>query len=196
MKIHKLTCCAVVSACVLGLSSNAFAQTKQTNQKNDVLNYYEGFLLSSKIAGSHVKNLQNQDIGEIENLIVNPETGRLRFAVLSVGGFLGIGDTNVVVPWTALNVEKTSNGESPAYVLNTTKEKLEKAPRFDATKLTDLYNRTTAEPIFTYYDIIWLPDISTPEEKAAKGKNQSAAAKATASPSPTTSASPTASSHP
>lgn len=196
MRTHKLLQLGALAIGVLALGSSAFAQTKNAAQKNDVINYYHGFLLSSKITGSHVKNLQNEDIGTIENLIVNPETGRLRFAVLSVGGFLGVGDTNVVVPWMALNVEKTSDGSSPAYVLNTTKDKLKSAPRFDSAKLGDLYNRTTAEPIFTYYEMIWFPDVSTPEEKSAKAKNQSAAAKTTASPSPTTSASPTASSHP
>lgn len=186
----------MVAICVLALGSSAFGQTKNAPKKNDVINYYQGFLLSSKITGSHIKNLQNEDIGTIENLIVNPETGRLRFAVLSVGGFVGMGDTNVVVPWMALNVEKTSDGGSPAYVLNTTKDKLKNAPRFDAAKLADLYNRTTAEPIFTYYELIWLPDESTPQEKSAKAKNNAASAKHNASPAATASASPTASSHP
>lgn len=195
MKTSRLTQLSVFAVCILGLSTNAFAQTK--NARNDVLNYYEGFLLSSKITGSHVKNLQNQDIGTIDNLIVNPDTGRLRFAVLSVGGFLGMGDTNVVVPWTALTVEKPTSGNSPVYVLDTTKEKLEKAPRFDASKLADLYNRVTAEPIFTYYDIIWFPDVSTAEEKSAKSnKDKSAEAKAAHTPSATPTASPAASSHP
>lgn len=193
MKKYKLSQVGTVAICVLALGTSAFSQTKNTAQKNDVINYYEGFLLSSNITGSHVKNLQNEDIGTIENLIVNPETGRLRFVVLSVGGFLGIGDTNVVVPWSALNVEKaTEGGGSPTYALNTTKEKLQKAPRFDQTKLTNLYNRTTAEPIFTYYDIIWFPDVSTPAEKSAKAKNKAASGKANATASP----SPTASSHP
>lgn len=192
---HKLIQLTAITVCALGLSTSAFGQNKKSDQKNDVINYYEGFLLSSKITGSHVKNLQNEDIGTIDNLIVNPETGRLRFAVLSVGGFLGIGDTNVVVPWTALNFETTSIGGNPAYVLNTTKDKLKSAPRFDSAKLTDLYNRTTAEPIFTFYDIIWFPDVPTTEEKSAKAKNKSAAGKTSPSPSATPAASATASPH-
>jgi hypothetical protein len=194
MRKHKLTQFVAVAVYLLGLSAIAYAETKKPAQKNDVINYYEGFLLSSNVTGSHVKNLQNEDIGTIENLIVNPETGRVRFAVLNVGGFLGVGNTNVVVPWLAFNVEKTSDGGSPVYVLNTTKDKLKSAPRFDPAKLGDLYNRTTAEPVFTYYEMVWIPDVSTAEEKSAKAKNKSAAAKANSSPSAT--ASPTASSHP
>lgn len=60
---------------------------------------YQGLLLTTKVVGSHIKNLQNQDIGTIDDLIFNPDTGRVRFAVLGVGGFLGAGETKVVVPW-------------------------------------------------------------------------------------------------
>ena len=194
MRKDKVIHLVAVAVCLLGFSGSAFGETNKPGQKNDVINYYTGFLLSSKITGSHVKNLQNEDIGTIENLIVNPETGRLRFAVLSVGGFLGVGDTNVVVPWIALNVEKTSDASDPVYVLNTTKDKLKNAPRFDPAKLGDLYKRTTAEPVFSYYEMIWIPDVSTAEEKSAKAKNKSATEKAASSPSAT--ASPTASSHP
>jgi hypothetical protein len=194
MRKYEITRFVALAVCLLGLGGRAFGETKKPGQKNDVINYYEGFLLSSTVTGSHVKNLQNEDIGTIENLIVNPETGRVRFAVLSVGGFLGVGDTNVVVPWIALTVEKTSDSSSPVYVLNTTKDKLKSAPRFDPAKLGDLYNRATAEPVFSYYEMIWIPDVSTSEEKSAKAKNKSAAEKASSSPSAT--ASPTASSHP
>ena len=60
---------------------------------------YEGLLLTTKVVGSRIKNLQNQDIGTIDDLIFNPDTGRVRFAVLGVGGFLGAGETKIVVPW-------------------------------------------------------------------------------------------------
>lgn len=149
------------------------------------MSYYQGFLLGSKIIGSHVRNLQNEDLGTIDNLIVNPETGRMRFAVLSVGGFLETGETNVIVPWSALNVQKTSGADSATYVLDTTKDKLKNAPKFDPSRLSDLYARTTEEPIFTYYDIIWFPDVPTSEEKNARqGKNQ-AGGRGSASPSMT-----------
>ena len=120
---------------------------------------YNGFLLGSKIIGSDIKNMQNENIGTISNLVVNPDTGRVRFAVLSVGGFLGLGDTEVVVPWGAVGLEKNAPGKAPSYVVNATKSKLEKAPRFDANKLTELYTQATAQPIFDYFDIIYFDDV-------------------------------------
>lgn len=194
MKTHQLATATVIVACALGLGTSAIGKTKADHPKRDVLNYYEGFLLSSNVTGNHVKNLQDEDLGTIKNLILNPLTGRLRFAVLSVGGYLGMGETDVVVPWAALDVEATSTGGHPSYVLDTTKDKLKNAPRFDPTKLTDLYDRTTAEPIFTYYDIIWFPDVETSAEKAARIKKNKSSAGAGAHVSPTASA--TASPHP
>jgi PRC-barrel domain len=191
MKTHQLVRAIVIVACALGLGTSAFGKTKADHPKKDVLNYYEGFLLSSNVTGNHVKNLQHEDLGTIKNLILNPLTGRVRFAVLSVGGYLGIGETDVVVPWAALDVETPSTGEHPSYVLDTTKDKLKDAPRFDPAKLTDLYDRATAEPIFTYYDIIWFPDVETSAEKSAKAKKQkSTDAMAYASPAASSTASP------
>jgi hypothetical protein len=118
---------------------------------------YNGFLLGSKIEGSSIKNLQNQDIGTIKDLVVNPDTGRVRFAVLSVGGFLGLGDTEVVVPWGAVVLEKNKAGSAPSYVIDATKDKLEKAPKFDASKMSDLY--AASRPVFDYYSIAFFEDL-------------------------------------
>ena len=130
---------------------------------------YNGFLFGSKIVGSHIENLQKQDIGTIEDLVVNPDTGHVRFAVLSVGSFIGKGQTNVVVPWGAISLKKNSGGE-PTYMIDATKNLLEKAPTFDASKLSELY--TDSRPIFDYYTITYFEDVPM------------------ASPSPSPSASP------
>ena len=123
---------------------------------------YNGFLLGSVITGSHIKNFQGQDIGTIKDLVINPDTGHVRFAVLSVGGFLGLGDTEVIAPWGAVGLEKNAPGKEPSYVINATKDKLEKAPRFDGSKLTQLYTKTMAQPIFDYYEIVYFDDVAAP----------------------------------
>ena len=120
---------------------------------------YNGFLLGSVITGSHIKNFQGDDIGTIKDLVMNPDTGHIRFAVLSVGGFLGLGDTEVIAPWGAVGLEKNAPGKEPSYVINATRDKLEKAPRFDAGKLTQLYTKTMAQPIFDYYEIVYFDDV-------------------------------------
>jgi sporulation protein YlmC with PRC-barrel domain len=126
---------------------------------------YEGLLLTTKVVGSHIKNLQNQDIGTIDDLIFNPDTGRVRFAVLGVGGFLGAGETKVVVPWGAVGLVKGSPGEAPSYVIDAPKDKLTNAPRLEPNKLTDLYARAAAQPIFDYFDIIFFEDVPARRER-------------------------------
>jgi hypothetical protein len=59
---------------------------------------------SSKIVGSTVVNDTNEKIGEIDDLLVEPKD-KVLFAVLSVGGFLGMGEQLVVVPFSSLQIE-------------------------------------------------------------------------------------------
>jgi hypothetical protein len=80
----------------------------------------------SEIKGSKVKNLQNEEIGDIYEILVEPVAGQVRFAILSVGGFLGIGDTKVAIPWKAFEIIK--EGDKPKWVLDATKERLQNAP--------------------------------------------------------------------
>jgi hypothetical protein len=134
---------------------------------------YNGFLLGTKIVGSHIDNMQNQDIGTINDLVVNPDTGRVRFAVLDVGGFLGIDSVKVVVPWGAVGLKKNKPGDAPSYVIDATKDRLEKAPKFDASKLSDLYTTATAQPIFDYYSITFFEDVPTPTPTPATSPSPS-----------------------
>ena len=153
------------AACVLslGFSSMALAAPSPTPTASPTasptadVTLYNGFLLGTKIAGSSIKNLQNQNIGTIKDLVVNPDTDRVRFAVLSVGGFLGLGDTEVVVPWGAIALEKNKPGDAPSYVIDATKDRLEKAPKFDSSKMNDLY--AASRPIFDYYSVTFFEDV-------------------------------------
>jgi len=128
---------------------------------------YEGLLLTTKVVGSRITNLQNEDIGTIDDLIFNPDTGRVRFAVLGVGTFLGVGGAKVVVPWGAVGLVKGPPGEAPSYVIDAPKDKLANAPRFDPNKLTDLHARTTAQPIFDYFAITFFEDVPAPGQTTA-----------------------------
>ncbi len=78
-----------------------------------------------------------------------------RFVIVNVGGFLGIGGTRVAVPWTALQIAK--EGDKPNFVTDASKDFLEKAPRVDDKKYDSFYARESAEPVFTYWHVIWLP---------------------------------------
>jgi hypothetical protein len=113
-------------------------------------------LAASEIKGTKIKNLQNQEIGDIDELLIEPDHGFVRFAVLSVGGFLGIGSTKVAVPWGAFQM--INERGTHRYVLDATKERLEKAPRVQGKNYERLYPAELAEPIFAYWDVAWIAE--------------------------------------
>jgi sporulation protein YlmC with PRC-barrel domain len=125
-----------------------------------------GLLFGSQIKGAEVKNLQAQEIGSIYELAVDPDSGLVRFVVLDVGGFLGIDERKVAIPWRAFQITTIKDGIG-TFVLDTTKDKLEKAPAFDATKITQLYDRAQSEPIFDYWSVTWFEPVTTGSSAAA-----------------------------
>ncbi len=87
---------------------------------------------ASEIVGTQVKNPQGEVVGKIADLVLDDE-GRISFAILGYGGFLGIGQNLVAVPITSL-----SYVEEPRYfAINTTKENIQSAPLFSKKALDD-----------------------------------------------------------
>jgi len=81
---------------------------------------------ASSLIGMEVRNPQNEKLGEIKDLVVDLHTGKIIYAVLSVGGFLGIGDKYVAVPPNAFNI----GTDQDRLVLNADKAKVQNAPAF------------------------------------------------------------------
>jgi hypothetical protein len=115
---------------------------------------FPGLLLGSEIKGSKVINLQNEKIGEIEETLIEPASGLTRFAIIGVGGFLGMGETRVAVPWTAFTISK--EGDKPKYVLDATKDMLKNAPKVEGNNYDKLFTRATAEPVVVYWHEQWI----------------------------------------
>ena len=87
-----------------------------------------GDMLASNLMGLDVHNLQNEEIGEIEDLIV--DNGKvIRGIVVGVGGFLGIGERRTVIEPASIVVTREAGGSLKA-VVNTTREDLKNAPEF------------------------------------------------------------------
>jgi sporulation protein YlmC with PRC-barrel domain len=121
--------------------------------KNPATNY-PALVTASEIKGTHVKNLQNQDLGEVEEVLIEPDSGQVRFVILDVGGFLGLGATKVAVPWTAFQLSQ--EGKKPKWVLDADKEKLKNAPKVEGKNYQRLYTKADAEPVFVYWKISWV----------------------------------------
>lgn len=85
----------------------------------------QGVMLASDIIiGAAVKNEQGQDVGEIQRLLISPQHGVVMYAELGVGGFLGMGEKTIMVPWKAIEISR--NGDS--LLLNTSKQLIKSSP--------------------------------------------------------------------
>ena len=87
-----------------------------------------------ELVGSNVRNLQGEELGEIEDIVVDVESGRILYAIMDFGGFLGIGEKSFPVPWDSL-APLPSEG---VFYLNITKDRLNKAPSYDKDKMPDM----------------------------------------------------------
>jgi sporulation protein YlmC with PRC-barrel domain len=103
-----------------------------------------GLERASKIVGSTVENLQNQNLGKVQDLIVDLNAGRISQVILSSGGFLGIGDTLSAVPPSAFRYDV----QKEALRLDTNKEALAKAPHFKADQWPDFSDPAYASGVY------------------------------------------------
>jgi sporulation protein YlmC with PRC-barrel domain len=104
-------------------------------------------LSASSIIGDSVRNSQNEDLGNIEELMVDLNSGRIAYAVLSFGGFLGLGDKLFAIPWHALKVQPDEH----AFLLEADKETLKTAPGFDKNNWPDMADPKWGSEIYNFY---------------------------------------------
>jgi len=104
-------------------------------------------IAADTLTGDKVVNFQKEDLGKIEHLMIDLESGRVAYAVLSFGGFLGMGDKLFAIPWSSLKVDTDEH----RFVLNVDKELLKAAPGFDKEHWPDMADRTWGAKVYTYY---------------------------------------------
>ncbi len=99
------------------------------------------------LIGNDVYNHKDEDLGDIKEIMLDVNSGRIAYAVLSFGGFLGIADKLFAVPWSALKLD-TANKR---FLLNVEKESLESAPGFNKDDWPDMADPTWQNTINSYY---------------------------------------------
>ena len=114
---------AVFAAALSGPAFSQGAPQTLSLMKVDPQSVATGYR-TSKVVGSAVLNEANETVGTIDDLIVTP-TEKVPFAVLSVGGFLGMGSKYVVVPFSSLEVQ-----DKKMVLRGATKDSLKSLPEF------------------------------------------------------------------
>lgn len=105
-------------------------------------------IASDKVEGTKVFDPNGEHIGSIERIMVEKRSGRVSYAVLSFGGFMGIGDDHYPLPWSMLEYDTDLGG----YRVNVTKEQLESAPHYARGEDFD-YDETRSRGIYDYYGV-------------------------------------------
>ena len=99
------------------------------------------------LVGNDVYNHKDEDLGDIKEIMLDMRSGKVNYAVLSFGGFLGLGDKLFAVPWDALTLDT----KNKRFVLNVDKDQLKDAPGFDKDKWPNMADQSWATKIHTYY---------------------------------------------
>jgi len=102
---------------------------------------------ASTLEGDEVMNRQGEKLGTIEEIMLDVSTGRIAYAVLSAGGFLGMGDKLFAIPWQALTLDT----DNECFILDVDKDRLQNAPGFDKDHWPAMADLRWASELHTYY---------------------------------------------
>jgi sporulation protein YlmC with PRC-barrel domain len=123
----------------------------QTNKikQTDPNRKFRGVLAASTLTGDSVRNVAGEDLGKIDEIMIDIPSGRVAYAVLSFGGFLGMGDRLFAVPWSALKVDE----DEKCFILNVDRQTIEQAPGFDKNNWPDMSDANWGAQLSTYYQV-------------------------------------------
>jgi len=106
-------------------------------------------LSASSLKDEKVVNSKGEDLGKIEDYMIDLDNGRIAYCVLSFGGFLGMGNKLFMVPFQALTLDTVKK----RFILNVDKERLKRAPGFDKDNWPDTTAPEFATDIYSFYRV-------------------------------------------
>jgi len=109
---------------------------------------------AATLVGNDVSNHKGENLGDIKEIMLDMRSGRVAYAVLSFGGFLGMGEKLFAVPWNALILDT----KNKRFVLNVEKDRLKDAPGFDKAHWPNMADQSWAKEIHSYYGTKPYPD--------------------------------------
>jgi len=103
-------------------------------------------IASDKVEGTAVYGADHRKIGSLERVMIDKISGKVAYAVLSFGGFLGMGEDFYPMPWSTLKYDTNLGG----YLVNLTKDQLDNAPKFNQSRGWN-WNRENDRQVHDYY---------------------------------------------
>ncbi len=104
-------------------------------------------LTATSIIGDKVENLEGEDLGKIDNFMINIQSGQIEYVVLEFGSFLGVGGKLFAIPYKQLYL----NAEKECFVLNREKESFKDMPGFDKTHWPGTNDHTYFQDVDYYW---------------------------------------------
>ena len=121
------------------------AQREQHLEKDETAK----LISADKVEGTTVYNTRNEKLGSIENVMIDKVSGRVAYAVMSFGGFLGIGDRHHPLPWQVLKYDTGQGG----YLVDLDKKMLENAPSFATDETVNWEDQEWGKRVHDYYSV-------------------------------------------
>ena len=118
------------------------AETKQARGSYTIL-------VKKSVLGAKVVNADREDMGTIEDLVLDTADHQIAYAILSIGGFLGMGDKHFPIPWEALAFDISEK----IAVLAVDKDSLKNAPSFDKDKWPDMRDAGWDSEVYSHYGL-------------------------------------------
>src|SRR6195256_1998939 len=111
-------------------------------------------ITSDRVEGMPVYDARGKRIGKVEHLMIDKLTGRIAYAILSFGGFLGIGEDHYPIPWSML----TYNEKPDGFQLDITEEQLKNAPKIEQGENWEQTDRARNQDVYDYWEVryYWL----------------------------------------
>lgn len=104
-------------------------------------------LSASTLMNEPVVNTRGERIGKIEDYMIDLEEGSVAYAVLSFGGFMGIGDKLFAIPWKSMQLDQ----ENHDWIIDVSEDVLENAPGFDKDNWPDMDDQMYRDEISRYW---------------------------------------------
>jgi sporulation protein YlmC with PRC-barrel domain len=113
----------------------------------DTVSENTSLIAASKVNGTYVYNRARENLGTIYDVMIDKVSGKVQYAIMSFGGFLGMGDSYHPLPWNQLKYDVDKGG----YRVNLDKRQLENAPSFTSTASPNWDDRSYGNRINDYY---------------------------------------------
>lgn len=104
-------------------------------------------MAASTLDGDKILSTDGKEVGKVKEIMLDVQAGRIAYVVMSCGGFLGIGDKLLAIPWNALTLDTTRK----CFLLSLSSERIKNAPGFDKQHWPSMADATWATSVHQYY---------------------------------------------